>query len=143
MLHTITFDPSFTDYETGLIQQFSDAAEHRSNIPNIFCDEYRQQQWTITSIAEEINLPILDFHKEGLFIQALWVIFLDIMRRQQSVTSSYKYPDLPTFLLSYPGAYLDVDIDEQTFLWQTANWMSILFEMIPARKNKGLAMQVN
>ena len=54
----------------------------------------------------------------------------------------FKYKTLEEFLASYPGAFDTLDEKEKNNLWHTANWMVLLFQMIPARKNKGLAIHV-
>lgn len=54
----------------------------------------------------------------------------------------YKYPTLDSFLEHYDGKFAGETEQEVNNLWQTANWMNVLFGLIPARKNKGLVMQV-
>lgn len=52
-----------------------------------------------------------------------------------------KYQTLDLFLKAYP-LFRDRDNAEQLKLFHTANWMNILFKIIPAKKNKGMVLIV-
>jgi hypothetical protein len=53
-----------------------------------------------------------------------------------------KYADVDSFLRAYSGKFDNLDHEEQLRLFNTANWMDVVLRMIPARKNKGLVIQV-
>ena len=125
----------FSDNQFPTIRKFEQACIDRANNKGI------QVEWNINSIAEENNLEVYSFDKECAFCQAIWLTFLDVTRSYKYV-SVYKYQDLDSFLLSYDNIFNDYVLEEKINLKDTANWMNILFNMIPARKNKGLAMQI-
>ena len=52
-----------------------------------------------------------------------------------------KYKTQEDMLAAYPTFTDRSETDKQN-LYLTANWMNILFRMIPARKNKGIAMDI-
>jgi hypothetical protein len=81
-------------------------------------------------------------NKEGTCLQALWVIFLRIMRKNLEDDSRFKYKNMAEFLAEYDGEFNNMDTTEQVKLFHTANWMKILFSMVAAKKNKGLAVHV-
>lgn len=129
------------DNEYQLIEEFhSNCVEH---VQNHGVDP-TAHDYTVDKISNDMNLSLYELPKEGVFIQAIWVIYLTVMRNHLSITTDklFKYQSLSDFHHAYNDIYLDVDVNEQEYLWHTANWMSILFSLIPARKNKGLAMQV-
>lgn len=75
-------------------------------------------------------------------LSALWVIVLRGIRKYLS-DSDLKFPTFDDFMASpYGTLFAREDDSEKDHLWNTANWMHILFELLPAKKNKGLAMLV-
>lgn len=52
-----------------------------------------------------------------------------------------KYKKLEDMLETYP-CFKDRPENEKQNLFLTANWMAVLFRVIPARKNKGIAMDI-
>lgn len=132
-------DPCFNEYEKNLLKKFQSACDRQASVSGI-----DDSKWNLFTLAEEHEIPLVNFHKEGLFVQAIWISFLSTMRKHLS-SDSYKYPNLKLFQEIYAPMLHDGEIDdrEQEYLRLTANWMSIMFTMIPARKNKGLVMQVS
>jgi hypothetical protein len=96
---------------------------------------------SIFDIADDIGLDLSSLHKEGLLMYALWVTLLTVLKKHTPVTE-LKYTTLQAFHEAYNNLFAYEDDEEQHRLWSTANWMSVLFTLIMARKNKGLAMQV-
>lgn len=72
---------------------------------------------------------------------ALWVCLLVVLKRYVS-DEDLKYKTIDEFYTIYNYQFSNEDHSELDLLWQTANWMYVLFKMITARKNKGLAIQV-
>jgi hypothetical protein len=99
----------------------------------------RVKELDFFNIAVSIKLDLNYLNKEGRLMYTLWVILLGAMRSTYS--NEYKYPTMQSFLTAYPEFAVEDD-SERNNLWQSANWMAILFTMITARKNKGLVMQV-
>ena len=95
----------------------------------------------IQKICEDIGLDSSYLHKDCCMMYALWVCLLEAVKNHLS-NSALKYPTLEDFLNAYPGRFASESLEEQINLWHTANWMVILFKLIPAKKNKGLALQV-
>lgn len=141
ILSVIKESAMLDEAENQLIEEFhnqcADHAKRHGIDPND--DEY-----TVDRISSDINLSLYELPKEGIFIQAAWVLYLSVMRNylNNAALKTYKYSSLSDFHKAYNDIYTDVDIQEQEYLWHTANWMAILFSLIPARKNKGLAMQI-
>jgi hypothetical protein len=50
-----------------------------------------------------------------------------------------KYQDINSFLSAYPR-FVHYDAEDVNTLCRVANWMAILFNLIPAYKNKGLIL---
>ena len=57
------------------------------------------------------------------------------------IRGTMKYNNKQSFLKKYP-VFKDRDPIEQEKLWHTANWMNLLFKIINAKNNKGLALTV-
>lgn len=92
-------------------------------------------------VAETAGFSLGELPKEGTMMYALWVAVLTALKNHYK-PEDYKYPTFESFLEEYGSVYSNESADEQQKLWHTANWMHTLFTLIPARKNKGLAMQV-
>lgn len=66
--------------------------------------------------------------------------FLSINAETIIDTSAMKYATMDEFQAKYGfSAHCDVELHK---LFQIANWMNIFFRFVPAKKNKGLCMQV-
>lgn len=122
---------------TEIINSFMAAAATRAAEKGISPVE---NDWNLVSVAEEAGVNLFQFTRDTEFLNGIWVAFLSIMREHFKETD-YKYTSIAGFLEHYPefGQY---NIEEQNNLMHSANWMAILFTMIPAAKNKGLVLQV-
>lgn len=96
--------------------------------------------WNFQYILDLAEIDVCLVNKAGLFYETLWVVFLDIARAQ-TPSSVLKYQSLADFLIVYPD-FVHHSEPDQLKLFNTANWMHIFLTLIPAKKNKGLAMQV-
>jgi hypothetical protein len=106
-------------------------------------DHGLNERYNIFTLLDTFRVyDLTTLNKEGSCLQALWVIFLRIMRKNLIDDSLFKYKCMPDFLQEYNGEFDKVDSAEQVKLFHTANWMQILFKMVPAKKNKGLAIHV-
>jgi hypothetical protein len=85
--------------------------------------------------------------REKRLVAALWVILLECFKNEIN-TNDLKYPTLESFLHVYKNYGDNISTiaqeseKEKICLWHTANWMTILLSMVPARKSKDLAIQV-
>lgn len=134
-MEEILGDPQFTSQERGIFRTFYDCCVNRAK------SGVKGEEYVFDSIANEANINVHLYYKEGVFMQALWVLFLLVLK-DNITEEDFKYKTLEEFLASYPGAFDTLDEKEKNNLWHTANWMVLLFQMIPARKNKGLAIHV-
>lgn len=128
-------DPSLTVEDKNWIIQFEEAAEQKIKKDG-FTDDI-----SLFGIASKIGMDLSCLHKEGPLMYALWFSLLCILKKYLDV-QQLKYPTIEQFLAAYPGWFVNECETEKQYLWQTANWMTVLFQMITARKNKGLVMQV-
>ena len=93
-------------------------------------------------VLEDINLPKKDLKKgEDALINALYVCILGILKLKLS-TTDLKYPTIDDFLQVYGEEFKYESENEKFLLWETANWMQVLFKITTARKNTGLTIQV-
>jgi len=122
-----------------LLRVFREAATTRAQERGISPTEHN---WNLVSVAEDAGLNLFNFSRDAELMNSIWVCFLSVMKDFYA-PGDMKYPTMEDFLS--PGAYPDFvhcSPEEQNNLWMTANWMSILFTMVPAAKNKGLVLQV-
>ena len=99
-----------------------------------------EHDWNLVSVAEEAEVNLFQYSRDAEMLSSIWVTFLSITR-DHFPPDALKYTTLVDFLSVYPD-FAHLPADEQRNLWQTANWMSVLFTMIPAAKNKGLVLAV-
>lgn len=129
-------EPSFTSIEKEQIKRFQLEVQRR-----IHQTGSDLSYLTMFAITQSCDIDTSMTAKDGLFMVALWVTLLIELSRIIPM-EMLKYSTFEAFHNVYSGKFDHESIDEQHYLWHTANWMSILFQMIPAKKNKGLAMQV-
>lgn len=72
---------------------------------------------------------------------AVILMILFVMKNVISGDEMTKYNSSEDFFEKYPD-FRDRDAGEQSLLRQNANWMHVLFLILPAKKNKGLALDV-
>jgi len=123
--------------KTELLRRFRAAAAARAADHGI---SPALNDWNLVSIAEEAGINLFQFSRDAELLYSIWVSFLTVMREIYP-QDMHKYPTLAEFLSAYPD-FERLPAAEQSNLWHTANWMAILFTMIPAAKNKGLVLQV-
>lgn len=133
--NTMQDDRTLMPEDRVWITRVSDAVENRLKAFG------PSRDFNLQTITEEVGLDLHSLHKEGALMYALWVALLSVLRKKLK-KNDYKYQTLEDFLAAYPGQFDTESDTEKILLWQTANWMSILFQMITARKNKGLAMMI-
>jgi hypothetical protein len=124
-----------SDAETKIVRIFKTAAENHAAIKGI------KTQWSIYHISREAGLDLSAYPKEGLVIQAVWIAFLSVMK-SYTPDVELKYPTLQEFQLAYGGRFDGYNAYELNNLWAIANWMSVLFTFVPAKKNKGFALTI-
>lgn len=94
-------------------------------------------------ILFDINVQKLWKNKSKTLIWAIYVWLLHLLRM-------YLRPEDFKYATQWDGAYREVYSDmldsqteeEQTKLFQTANWMGIFFQLVPAKNNKIMAVNV-
>lgn len=103
---------------------------------------------TLQSLFQDI-LDDLGIPKKSLYlkkgedsvINALYICILDMLR-DKLVAEDFKYTTRFEFMIAYENVFKDESDKEKELLWQTANWMCILFKMVRANANLGLAIEV-
>jgi len=68
-------------------------------------------------------------------------VILHLINSLPETGVNLKYKSMEDFLEKYPEMSVRDERERQRLL-QTANWMHILFQIIPAKKNKGVALDV-
>jgi len=120
-----------------VLQTFRAAAQMRAMDRGISPVEH---DWNLMSVADDAGINLFQYSRDGELINNIWVCFLSVMR-EYLPSGSLKYLTMDAFLAAYP-LFSQYTLEEQKNLWQEANWMAVLFTMIPAEKNKGLVLQV-
>lgn len=135
----ITQDPSFSSadkqklgtFRTFVEKYFDTQTPPGSNWKNL----------SLFQLCESSGIDLSSLAKEGAMLCALWVIILRGIKNYIT-DEQFKYPTMNDFLEHFQEFFPHDEESELQNLWKTANWMHILFEMMPAKKNKGLAMLV-
>lgn len=96
--------------------------------------------WNLVTVAEEAGINLFHHTRDAEFLASIWIAFLTVMK-EHFPPDQHKFPNVDAFLEAYPE-FQHTPAEEQTNLFNTANWMAVLFTMIPAAKNKGLVLQV-
>lgn len=93
----------------------------------------------LKNLSRSANIDIGIYYKESVFMQALWYVYLVVVKEVFD-SKRFKYQSIEQFFEVYPAFQSIDNKQEQLNLFQTANWMSILFTMVVAKKSKGLAI---
>jgi hypothetical protein len=133
----MSFWGQFTEEELRIVDTFRNAIERISDAE--FSDDETRPSLHI--VAQSVGIQIRDFPKDGIILQALWVLYLTKLKAL-TPDHALKYPTFESFFAAYRAILTTSSNEELNLLWHTANWMSRLFTMIPAYKNKGLAIMV-
>ena len=80
--------------------------------------------------------------KDSYLSCAIWLSFLSINAEEIVSSSPIKYKTIEDFKACYDFSDHTLMKGELLKLYQIANWMNIFFQFVPAKKNKGLCMQV-
>lgn len=128
-------DPYLSSEDREWVEKFNVAVE------DVIAKNGVSMDLNLFVIADGIGLDLSTLHKEGTLMYALWVALLCVMKSHLE-PDDFKYKTCDEFLEAYGGWFSAESEKEKNYLWQTANWMDLLFKMITARKNKGLAMAV-
>ena len=78
---------------------------------------------------------------EDALINSFYICILDMLKSKLT-TEDFKYSQIEDFMSVYGEQFAKESNREKNLLWQTANWMFILFKIVPANKSTGLAMEV-
>mmetsp|Transcript_13593 Transcript_13593/g.29868 ORF Transcript_13593/g.29868 Transcript_13593/m.29868 type:complete len:239 (-) Transcript_13593:192-908(-) len=132
-------DPTISSEEKRCLDRFRRAVDDRVRLLGSAINPVRDL--VLADLASCIGLDLSNVHKDGTLLCALWYVILEAIKKIIKVRDM-KFPTLDSFLTAYEDRFSSEPEPEKIVLWQTANWMSLLFKMITARKNKGLAMQV-
>ena len=134
----IVKDNAFTQEERQVIRKFSQAAIQMAAVSNVTNFDV----WNIHNVSHAAGVE-LNFPKEGLVMISLWCVFY-ACTKQYYPTTHLKYCNVAAFLTvnAYRNRFGNMELWEQEQLKDEANWMNVLFILLPARKNKGLAIQV-
>ncbi|KAJ1415499.1 hypothetical protein B484DRAFT_454518 [Ochromonadaceae sp. CCMP2298] len=132
-------DPTISSEEKRCLDRFRRAVDDRVRLLGSAINPVRDL--VLADLASCIGLDLSNVHKDGTLLCALWYVILEAIKKMIRLRDM-KFPSLDSFLTAYGDRFSSEPESEKIVLWQTANWMSLLFLMITARKNKGLAMQV-
>ncbi len=131
----VFLDPRLTPVEEPILKEFYTVClERRSEMtggPDEFYD-----------LAGVAGVDLKAYYKESTFTQSLWFIYLSVLKSVYD-PAKLKYPTLESFMDAYEGVFNGLPDTELHNLWNCANWMAVLFTMVQARKNKGLAILVS
>ena len=138
LFEEIIKDNAFTQEERQVIRKFSQAAIQMAAVSNVTNFDV----WNIHNVSHAAGVE-LNFPKEGLVMISLWCVFY-ACTKQYYPSSHLKYHNVSSFLSvnAYRNRFGNMELWEQEQLKDEANWMNVLFVLLPARKNKGLAIQV-
>ena len=78
---------------------------------------------------------------EDALINSFYICILDMLKSKLTM-EDFKYPQIEDFMRVYGEQFAIESNREKMLLWQTANWMFILFKIVPANKSTGLTMEV-
>ena len=93
-------------------------------------------------VLDDLRVPKKSLKKgDDAVINALYICILDMLK-DKLVAEDFKYPTRDAFMQVYGEKFAAESDREKTILWQSANWMYILFKMITAKKNTGLTIEV-
>ena len=126
---------SLTDTELAFVNNFSIAAEAMANTTGVY------DKFNIYSIASSAALNVTDLPREGVLKQAIWIEFLTVLK-EHIPQADLKYPTIEAFLERYHDLCNGCSAADLRNLWEIANWMSVLFRFVPAKKNKGFFIAV-
>ena len=99
-------------------------------------------------LATEVGLNIPKIPKDSALAATIWICYLSInsenlLHCSPTQESSLKYKTFESFVSQYPKFKGPKYPNEELFrLFYVANWLNIFFRFVPARKNKGLCLQV-
>jgi len=93
-------------------------------------------------IASDVGIDLAKIHKDSLLGPALWVAFLTLNSVWLQVVYPFKYKSVAHFKATYSPRFDHHSPEECARLCKTANWMNIFFNFVPAKKNKGMILQV-
>eukprot|EP01033_Poteriospumella_lacustris_P004944 gene4944-3536_t len=135
----ILLDPTLTSADKASLTKFRALVETFLEEQNPPGSEWKNL--SMFQLCESVGVDLSSLAKEGQMLSALWVIVLRGIRKY-TPDENLKYPTFESFKTAYGDEFSRDDEAEWKKLWQVANWMHILFELIPAKKNKGLSMLV-
>jgi hypothetical protein len=139
ILNDIFNDPSFTKHESEILKSFAVAAK---SMLASGADVTNSVVWNISSISQKADVLTTRFGKESPLMIGLWVVFVALTKSSYPESCRFKYPNVEAFLTEYGGRFDDFDVVAQEQLKDEANWFNVIFELLPARKNKGLCIAV-
>eukprot|EP01035_Chromulina_nebulosa_P008501 gene8501-11527_t len=154
---------SFHDRAGIRLSQIFESDTHRSALMNaIHSTKNKHSEFIITTksgistdgistlqslfqdILDDLGIPKKSLYLkkgEDSVINALYICILDMLR-DKLVAEDFKYTTRFEFMIAYENVFKDESDKEKELLWQTANWMCILFKMVRANANLGLAIEV-
>lgn len=135
----IMMDPTLSSAEKQSLVKFRSLVEAMLESQNPPGSDWKNI--SMFQLCESVAVDLSSLAKEGQMLSALWVIVLRGIRKYLK-DEDLKYPTFESFEAAYSEDFSNDDEPEKRKLWQVANWMHILFQLVPAKKNKGLSMLV-
>lgn len=130
-----TMETTLTAEEMARVKMFQEVAEDQCN-----CEDGNVKV-QFSEILALIGLGKTALVKDGQLMYALWITLLTVIKTRHKQLA-LKYPLYEDFCREYPTEFSNESEGEKMLLWEIANWMNVLFQLIAARKNKGLVMNV-
>lgn len=132
-----SWSKEFSQDEWDRIKKFSSFVNKIASLEN----GIHSPAYAMASFSDLAGIDLYSYPKEGVMMHALWVIFFSHLK-SQIPRAVLKYPTVTSFLTTYHAKFDEYNSDDQNVLCDIANWMNEMFKYLPARKNKGLAIQM-
>ena len=95
-----------------------------------------------TDVLADLKLSKKSLKKgENAVINVLYICILDLLKTKLE-PEDFKYHTRFEFMLTYGEVFHEETDKEKYLLWQSANWMNILFKLCRAKTNLGLTIEV-
>ena len=162
-MREIFMDGTFSEQDIAIFRCFYEAAARRVNlmfesslhrffiISTINGDECETRVLGLSTLGSlfddvltDINTPKRSLQKGQYALKnALFVCILGLLKLNL-VDEELKYPSIEVFLRShiYRGRYDSESESEKKILFQTANWVNILFKLVRSNGNSDFAITV-
>lgn len=117
--------PSLTDSEKSWQRKFRQRAEE------VIAQAGLVEGLGLDYIADQIGMDSVPLRKDAALTIVLWVELLEVLQKHLDAETAFKYKTQDAFLDHYKERFAGETGSEKAKLFQFANWMNIIFKMIP------------